>query len=97
MAQRFTQKFGIDNDEVFAPVARSTTFRILLSLAGTNNYSVRNYDVESAFLNGDLKEEIYLKQPPGLEKDGRVYKLRKGLYGLKQAAIVSGIKRLILF
>lgn len=62
--------------------------RMLLSLAGVKGYEVRHYDVTSAFLNGDLKEEIYLRQPPGFEKGEQVCKLKKSLYGLKQAARV---------
>lgn len=88
VAQGFSQKFGVDYDEVFVPVARSTTFRMLLSLAGAKGYEVRHYDVTSAFLNGHLKEEIYLRQPPGFEKGNQVCKLKKSLYGLKQAAKV---------
>lgn len=56
VAQGFTQKFGIDYDEVFAPVARSQTLRLLLSVAGTRNYHVKQYDIKSAFLNGKLEE-----------------------------------------
>lgn len=65
VAQGFSQKFGIDYDEVFAPVARSTTFRLLLSVAGKQNYSVKQYDIKTAFLNGKLEEDIYMKQTPG--------------------------------
>lgn len=88
VAQGFTQKYGEDYDETFAPVARSTTLRVLLSVAGKRNYVVKQYDVKTAFLNGDLEEEIYMRQPPGFKEknDDRVYKLHKSLYGLKQAA-----------
>lgn len=88
VAQGFSQKFGIDYDEVFAPVARSTTLRILLSVAGSRNYHVKHYDIKTAFLNGKLDEEIYMKQPPGFQEGSKVYKLKKSLYGLKQAARV---------
>ena len=88
VAQGFSQKFGIDYDEVFAPVARSTTMRMLLSVAGVRGYKVRQYDVKTEFLNGILDEEIYLKQPQGFQEGNKVYKLKKGLYGLKQAARV---------
>jgi transposase InsO family protein len=88
VAQGFSQKFGIDYDEVFAPVARSTTLRLLLSVAGSRKYNVNHYDIKTAFLNGTLKEEIYLKQPPGFQNGEQVYRLKKSLYGLKQAARV---------
>lgn len=88
VAQGFSQKYGIDYDEVFAPVAKGTTMRILLSVAGKRGYFVRHWDVKSAFLNGNLQEEIYMKQPPGFELGSKVLKLEKSLYGLKQAAHV---------
>jgi transposase InsO family protein len=88
VAQGFNQKFGVDYDEVFAPVARPATFRILLSMAGANNYCVKQFDIKTAFLNGDIEEEIYMRQPPGFEKGTGVCKLNKSLYGLKQSARV---------
>lgn len=86
VAQGFSQKYGVDYDEVFAPVVRSTTLRLLLSVAGAKNYHVKQYDIKSAFLNGKLDDEIYLKPPPGQDTHGKVYHLKKSLYGLKQAA-----------
>jgi hypothetical protein len=88
VAQGFTQKYGVDYDEVFAPVARPATLRSLLSFSGKEKYAVKQYDVKTAFLNGVLEEEIYLKQPPGFKIDDRVFRLKKSLYGLKQAAKV---------
>lgn len=88
VAQGFTQKFGVDFDEVFAPVARSSTFRTLLTVASARNLIVQQFDVKSAFLNGTLKEEIYMKSPPGFGEPNKVLKLHKSLYGLKQAARV---------
>lgn len=88
VAQGFTQKYGINYDEVFAPVARSTTMRLLLSIAGMKNYFVNQYDIKTAFLNGELEEEIYLRQPIGFRDCDKVYRLKKSLYGLKQAARV---------
>ena len=90
VAQGFSQKFGVDYDEVFAPVTRNVTFRMLLSVAGLRNYSVKHYDIKTAFLNGKLDDEIYLKQPPGYQfkNKEKVYRLKKSLYGLKQAARV---------
>lgn len=86
VAQGFSQKYGEDYDEVFAPVARTTTLRILLSVAGINNYHVKHLDVKTAFLYGKIEEEIYMKQPPGYASNHMVCKLNKSLYGLKQAA-----------
>lgn len=88
VAQGFSQKYGIDYDEVFAPVVRQTTFRTLLSISAKEMLIVNHLDVETAFLNGQLHEEIYMKQPPGfIEGDtGKVCLLKKSLYGLKQAA-----------
>lgn len=88
VAQGFTQKYGVDYDEVFAPVTRSSTFRTLLTVASARNLIVQQYDVKSAFLNGPLSEEIYLKSPPGSTDTNKVLKLHKCLYGLKQAARV---------
>ena len=88
VAQGFNQKFGVDYDEVFAPVTRSSTFRILLAIASARNFIVQQYDVKSAFLNGTLSEEIYLKPPPGSIETDKVLRLHKSLYGLKQAARV---------
>lgn len=88
VARGYVQKPGIDYEDVFAPVARLETVRIILALAGSNDWLVHHLDVKSAFLNGKLDEEVYVLQPEGFEKRGqmnRVYKLTKALYGLKQA------------
>lgn len=86
VAQGYNQKYGTDYDEVFAPVVRQTTFRMLLSVAAKRGYKVKHYDIKTAFLNGELEEDIYMRQPPGFEKNNKVCHLLKGLYGLKQAA-----------
>ena len=88
VAQGFTQKFGVDYDEVFAPVARSSTMRVLLSFAGKHKFFAKHFDVKTAFLNGILEEEVFMRQPPGFKNSDQVYKLNKSLYGLKQAARV---------
>lgn len=88
VAQGFSQKYGVDYDEVFAPVVRGSTFRLLLSVSGVQGYKVKHYDIKTAFLNGNLDEDIYMKQPKGFENGQKVYKLKKSLYGLKQAARV---------
>lgn len=88
VAQGFTQKYGIDYDEVFAPVTKSSTFRTLLTVASLRNYVVQQYDVKTAFLNGSISEELFMKPPPNLQVSNKVFKLHKSLYGLKQAARV---------
>ncbi|WVZ78040.1 hypothetical protein U9M48_025815, partial [Paspalum notatum var. saurae] len=88
VARGFVQQEGIDFDDAFAPVARMESMRLLLALAAQEGWHVHHMDVKSAFLNGDLKEEIYVHQPPGFEipgKEGKVLHLRKALYGLRQA------------
>ncbi|GKA59886.1 retrovirus-related pol polyprotein from transposon TNT 1-94 [Tanacetum coccineum] len=80
---------GIDDDETFAPVARLEAIRIFLAFATYMNFIVYQMDVKSAFLNGKLKEEVYVKQPSGFERSefpNHVYKLDKALYGIKQAS-----------
>jgi hypothetical protein len=87
VAQGFSQKEGIDYEETFAPVARLEAIRILLVFSVAKGFKLHHMDVKSAFLNGVLEEEVYVRQPPGFESEKyhhRVYKLRKALYGLKQ-------------
>jgi hypothetical protein len=84
----YVQRQGIDFDEVFAPVTRMESVRVMIILAAHLNWSVHHMDVKSAFLNGDLEEEVYVSQPPGFIVKGqeqKVYKLHKALYGLRQA------------
>ena len=84
VAKGYSQQEGID----FAPVANLNTIRMLISLATKHNWELHQLDVKSAFLNGELKEEIYLVQPEGFVKKGQehlVCRLKKALYGLKQA------------
>ncbi|KAA0045493.1 reverse transcriptase [Cucumis melo var. makuwa] len=88
VAKGYSQRKGIDYIEVFAPVARLKTIRLLIALAAQNNWKIFQMDVKSAFLNGYLEEEVYLEQPPGYSVKGqenKVLKLKKALYGLKQA------------
>jgi hypothetical protein len=84
----YSQTEGVDYNEVFAPVARWDTIRSLLAVAAQKGWYVLQLDVKSAFLYGELKEEVYVEQPEGFVKVGeeeKVYRLRKALYGLKQA------------
>ncbi|CAN1753150.1 Retrovirus-related Pol polyprotein from transposon TNT 1-94 [Linum perenne] len=88
VAQGYCQEEGIDFDETFAPVARLEAIRMLCAFASINDFKLYQMDVKSAFLNGDLKEEVYVAQPPGFEDSDfplHVCRLNKALYGLKQA------------
>ncbi|KAK1627446.1 hypothetical protein QYE76_001761 [Lolium multiflorum] len=88
VAQGFSQVEGIDFGETYALVARLESIRILLAYASHHNFKLQQMDVKSAFLNGPLHEEVYVKQPPGfkdLNFPNHVYKLDKALYGLKEA------------
>lgn len=88
VAKGFMQQEGLDYIEVFAPVARLETVRLLVALATWKKWMMWQLDVKSAFLNGPLEEEVFVKQPPGFSVPGnahKVYKLKKALYGLKQA------------
>ncbi|GKE02854.1 retrovirus-related pol polyprotein from transposon TNT 1-94, partial [Tanacetum coccineum] len=88
VAQGFRQEEGIDFEESFAPVARIEAIRIFVVNAAHKNMMIYQMDVKTAFLNGELKEEVYVSQPEGfVDQDNplHVYKLKKALYGLKQA------------
>ena len=82
----FTQKYGIDYEETFAPVARISSVCALLAVAAASKWDLFQMDVKNAFLNGELSEEVYMQPPPGLSVDSnKVCRLRRALYGLKQA------------
>eukprot|EP00253_Pinus_taeda_P034211 PITA_34211 len=84
----YAQQEGIDFEETFAPIARLEAIRMFLALSSFQKFKVYQMDVKSAFLNGDLEEEVYIEQPNGfiLGKDPKlVCRLKKALYGLKQA------------
>jgi transposase InsO family protein len=85
----YAQIFGVDYSDTFAPVSRLDTIRLVLAIAAQKGWKVFQLDVKSAFLNGDLQEEIYVEQPEGFVVQGgedKVYLLKKALYGLKQAS-----------
>ncbi|GJT13856.1 putative ribonuclease H-like domain-containing protein [Tanacetum coccineum] len=88
VAQGYRQEEGVDYDEVFAPVARIEAIRLFLAFASFMGFTVYQMDVKSAFLYGNITEEVYVKQPPGFEDPShpnKVYRVVKALYGLHQA------------
>ena len=88
VAKGYSQKYGIDYDQTYSPVVRLTTIRVLLAWATCNKMKIHQMDVVTAFLNGNLEEEIYMQQPDGYVEAGQedcVCLLEKSLYGLKQA------------
>lgn len=87
VAKGYAQEHGIDYEEVYAPVTRLETVRLLLASV-KNDWQVHHLDVKTAFLNGEITQDVYVMQPEGFEKQGKenlVYKLVKALYGLRQA------------
>jgi hypothetical protein len=84
----YAQVAGLDLEENFAPISRFESIRILLAYDAHHSFKLNQMDVKTAFLNGPIKEEVYVEQPPGFEDDrylDHVYKLSKALYRLKQA------------
>ncbi|CAN1262899.1 Retrovirus-related Pol polyprotein from transposon TNT 1-94 [Linum perenne] len=95
VAKGFTQKEGIDYNEIFAPVVKYKTLRLLLAMTAVFNWELEQMDVKTAFLHGDLKETMYMKQPEGFidkSKPDHVCCLKKSIYGLKQSPRQWNIK-----
>ena len=95
VAKGFLQRYGVDYDETYAPVARYPSIRAILALTAHHDWELHQMDVKSAYLNGDLEEDIYMTQPEGYVADDQqhlVCKLAKSLYGLKQAGRTWHIK-----
>ena len=91
VAKGYSQVEGQDYNEIFSPVVRFETVRLMMALAAMEDMYMAGVDVRSAYLYGDLEEEIYMKQPEGYEVKGqerKVYRLNKAIYGLKQGALV---------
>ena len=86
VARGFSQIYGIDYLDTYAPVVKLASIRILLAIAAVFGLEIHQMDVVTAFLAGDLKEEIYMEQPEGYEMNGKdmVCRLIKSLYELKQ-------------
>jgi histone deacetylase 1/2 len=88
VAKGFKQRYELDYEDTFSPVVKPTTIRLLLSMAITHGWHLRQLDIQNAFLHGVLEEEVFMRQRPGFEDSTRVgylCRLDKALYGLKQA------------
>ena len=86
VAKGFKQTHGIDYDETFSPVAMLKTIRIFIVIAAYHDYEIWKMDVKTAFLNGNLLEDVYMTQPEGFvqpKNSGKVCKLQRSIYGLK--------------
>ena len=96
VAKGYVQRHGVDYDDVFAPVARIETIRLVMAIAASKGWEIHYLEVKTAFLHGDLKEEVYVApQPEGFKVKGekdKVYTLRKALYGLRQAPRAWNVK-----
>jgi len=89
VAKGFTQKDGINYKETFSPVSKKDSFRIIMALVAHYDLELHQMDVKTAFLNGDLEEDVYMDQPVGFAEEGKehmVCKLKRSIYGLKQAS-----------
>jgi transposase InsO family protein len=86
VAKGYSQRKGFDYLETYAPVVKLVTVRMLLAIANEKHLEIHQMDVKTAFLNGDLKEQIYMNQPEGFVEGSQVCKLNKAIYGLKQAS-----------
>jgi hypothetical protein len=88
VAKGFSQRESIDYEETFAPTTKMSTIRLVLAMTTQQGWKVHHMDVKSAFLNGDLKEVVYMCRLEGFQVAGKehlVCRLKKALYGLKQA------------
>ena len=100
-AKGFKQKYGVDYLETFSPTANAASMRLLVALACRYNLELLHWDIEQAFVQSELDHEVFMKLPPGCgSMSGKVVRLNKSLYGLKQASrtfykrLVSDLKRI---
>ena len=88
VAKGYAQTYDMDYSDTFSPIAKMTYVRLFISLSATYHWDLNQLDIRNAFLHGDLQEEVYMEQPPGLVAQGgieKVCRLQKFLYGLKQS------------
>ena len=88
MAKGYAQTYGVDYSDTFSPVAKITFVQLFISLAATHNWDLHQLDINNVFLHGDLQEELYMEQRPRFVAEGeigKVCRLWKSLYGLKQS------------
>ena len=95
MAKGFTQREGIDYTETFSPVSKKDSLRVIMALVAHFDLELHQMNVKTAFLNGGIEEEVYMKQPEGFSSNAiehLVCKLNKFIYGLKQASLQWNLK-----
>ena len=88
VAQGFTQREGIDYNDTFSPTAKLTTIQVIAGIAVRNDWELEQTDVDTAYLNPSLKEDIYMRQPKGFEapsEEDKVIHLKRAIYGLRQS------------
>ena len=88
VAKGYTQTYRVDYSDTFSPIAKMTYVQLFISLVATHNWDLHQLDIKNVFLHGDLQEEVYIEQPLGFvaqREIGKVCRLRKSLYGLKQS------------